>query len=313
MKGRRPYDGTTMTGVSGEEINGIWPNFLVIGAMKCATTSICDILAEHPQAFVSRPKEPNFFSNDAKFRKGLKWYLSLFAGAAGKIAIGEGSTNYTKAPLFLRSPERIAKHLPHAKLIYVVRHPLERIESHWRHQIVEIRQDHALAEAMARWPEMLDISLYWRQLSRYREHYPDEQILVVFFEDFASHPEAVMGQVCDFLGIDRLTNSEDVAVRSNASSNLSCGRRMVADVQIASEDAHHPASTTELGGALAGAVPARGVCSPSLAAGPARASAYRGRAGRRPALGILRTAGEYVVSRATRKSRSELYHCRLTT
>jgi len=169
--------------------------------MKCATTSLCDILAAHPHVFVANPKEPDFFCDDTVFARGWKWYESLFDGADDKVAIGEGSTGYTKALLHPESAERIAKYLPDAKLIYIVRHPLERIESHWLHLIAAGLEVPPLREALKQWPHIIDTSLYWKQISRYRDFYPDNNLLVLFFEDFVKSPRSAIEHAYRFLGV----------------------------------------------------------------------------------------------------------------
>jgi len=68
------------------------PNFLVIGAMKCATTNVCDLFAAHPQMFGCTLKEPDFFCDDAVFARGWGSYKSLSTNGRVKIAVGEGST-----------------------------------------------------------------------------------------------------------------------------------------------------------------------------------------------------------------------------
>ena len=109
------------------------PSFLVIGAQKCATSSLCDMLGRHPDVFTPDPREPNFFSHADVWRQGWDWYESLFAGAEGVKAIGEGSTAYTMQARYPETAPRIARHLPEARLIYIVRDPLERMVSHWMH------------------------------------------------------------------------------------------------------------------------------------------------------------------------------------
>lgn len=155
-------------------------NFLLIGAMKCASTRMFDLLGRHPQVFVSSPKEPEFLCKDEVFARGWSWFESMFADADGKIAIGEGSTSYTKQMLFPRTAERIAAHLPDAKLLYIVRHPLDRILSHWLHLFADVRAMPPLAVALETWPDIVDTSLYWRQINAYRRYYPDDQIMVLF-------------------------------------------------------------------------------------------------------------------------------------
>jgi hypothetical protein len=178
------------------------PNFLLIGAMKCATSSLFEALGRHPQVFVSNPKEPEFFCKDEIFQRGWTWYESLFAGARGQIAVGEGSTSYSKSRLFPRTAERVAAHLPDAKLLYIVRHPLDRILSHWLHTATEVRPMPPLADAIERWPHFVDSSLYWKQVEAYRRFYPDDRILILFFEDLVERPHEVMRCCYEFLGVD---------------------------------------------------------------------------------------------------------------
>jgi hypothetical protein len=178
------------------------PNFLVIGAMKCATTTVCDILRQHPQAFVSSPKELDFFSHQSVFDRGWDWYQSNFKAANGKRAVGEGSTSYTKQSLFPDTAERVARSLPDARLVYIVRHPLRRIESHLLHIASESKKATDINVAIAKWPEMIDISLYWKQISAYRRHYPDDRIHVIFLEELEKSPAAAIARCCAFLGID---------------------------------------------------------------------------------------------------------------
>ena len=170
--------------------------------MKCATTSLCNLFAAHPQMFVCTPKEPEFFCNDRVFARGWDWYESLFAGARGEIAVGEGSTSYTKQMHFPHAAERIARYLPEAKLIYIVRHPLKRIESHWLHRIAAGLDVSPFAEALKKWPHIIDTSLYWKQISRYRDFYPDENLLLLFFEDFVSDPHNIIKSAYRFLGVN---------------------------------------------------------------------------------------------------------------
>ena len=102
------------------------PNFLVIGAMKSGTTSFAHYLGSHPQVFMTKDKEPAFFNRPDSFDGGLEWYSSLFAGAGGALARGEASTDYAKYPRFRGVPEWIAAAVPEMRLLYLVRHPIER-------------------------------------------------------------------------------------------------------------------------------------------------------------------------------------------
>lgn len=179
------------------------PNYLVIGAQKCATSSLCHLIGQHPDVFMTDPKEPYFFSNEDVWTRGWQWYESLFAAAAGKIAIGEGSTTYTQNGLHPAAPQRIAEHLPDAKLIYIVRDPLDRIVSHYLHLRSKGGQEQAsFSVAVRRKPQYIDNSQYLHQIELYRQHFPDRQIHVDFFEDLKSAPDAVLRRCLGFLGVD---------------------------------------------------------------------------------------------------------------
>lgn len=117
----------------------MFPNFIVIGAAKCGTTSLCDLLAGHPDIFFSNPKEPLYFSNrerygDEEFRAD---YEALFNGVRTESMIGEGTTTYTHPEIAGIVAERIAATLPACKLIFMARHPIRRLESDWRMRCFE--------------------------------------------------------------------------------------------------------------------------------------------------------------------------------
>jgi len=178
------------------------PNFLVIGAMKSGTTSLCHLLDQHRDVFMCRPKEPMFFCNDGNYARGWAWYESLFAEAAGAAAVGEGSAAYTIANLCPDTVPRMAKHLPEARLIYIVRHPLDRIESHWMHSRYVGHTKSSFSRTLQENGNLVDASLYWRQIGLFRRHYDDDCILVLFFEDFTADPSSALAQCFRFIGVD---------------------------------------------------------------------------------------------------------------
>jgi hypothetical protein len=169
--------------------------------MKSGTTTLCHLLGKHPDVFMTHLKEPEFFCKKEIYARGWDWYLSLFASVKRKTAIGEGSTSYTKAPLFSKVPERIVKHLPHIRLIYIVRHPLERIESHWMHR-VKHGDTRSFDKMLRQYPNLIDTSRFWYQIQQYRKYFGDDNILVIFFDDLKANPEKVLEQCFTFLGVD---------------------------------------------------------------------------------------------------------------
>ncbi|MCF6157340.1 MAG: hypothetical protein E3K32_01935 [wastewater metagenome] len=196
------------------------PNFLVIGAMKSATTSLCELLGSHTDIFISKPKEPEYFCKDELYQRGWKWYESLFSAAADKTAIGEGSASYTKRIIFPQTAIRIARDLPGVKLIYIVRHPLERIESHWIHSTLSGHITTRFCDTLRQFPGFINTSLYFHQISAYREYFPDDRILVLFFEDFKNNPRKVLERCFRFLGVDPTFQLRDPEKPRNVSGNL---------------------------------------------------------------------------------------------
>ena len=170
--------------------------------MKCGTTSMCELLRQHPDVFITEPKEPEFFSEDKCFQLGWQWYEALFAAANDEKARGEGSVTYSIAQRYPEALPRIAESLADAKIIYMVRHPMERMESEYRQRKRWGRHVGSdFRETCLTYP-LVETSSYWKQISLYREHFPDDQIHVVFFEDFKVAPERELRQVFKFLEVD---------------------------------------------------------------------------------------------------------------
>ena len=108
------------------------PNFIIIGAGKSGTTSLAHQLGQHPDIFLSDPKEPHFFS--INWHKGIDWYLNIFSRANNCSAVGEASATYTLYPEYKDVPERMASVLgENVRLLYIVRNPVERMLSHCQH------------------------------------------------------------------------------------------------------------------------------------------------------------------------------------
>jgi hypothetical protein len=179
--------------------DGPLPTFILVGAMKCGTTSLHQYLEAHPEICVSDPKEPNFFLG--RNEKGLDWYRQCFDGEAREY--GEASTNYTKYPTFRGVPERMHDLLPEVKLLYLVRDPIERALSHYAHNRAAGREAQSVDEAFRPVEEShyLQTSRYHAQISRYLDHYPREHLLVVESERLRADRRAVLRTIFEFLGV----------------------------------------------------------------------------------------------------------------
>ena len=177
------------------------PNFLVIGAPKCGTTSICHLLGGHPQVFISEVKEPHYFGRNDPV-KTLSWYGNHFKGADGKIAIGEGSTSYTHPHIIQQAAMGIFKLIPQCRLIYITRNPIKRLESDWKMREREGWAEGTLNEAVKHQETLVGHSMYWRNISVYRELFSDSQILILFLEDFSQNPMRELKRCFKYLAVD---------------------------------------------------------------------------------------------------------------
>jgi len=183
---------------------------VIIGAMKAGTTSLFQLLAQHPSIAPCQPKEPGFFAFEEIFDRGFCWYESLFAYEAGRHAFGlEASTDYSKYPYCKSVAERMEQSGRNFKLIYIMRHPLRRIESHARHvqaarkelgQIVSDKPDHSLDAGVSELS--LAASRYALQLDQYQSFFERGDLLILSFEEMTSAPENIGRKVLDFLGLE---------------------------------------------------------------------------------------------------------------
>jgi hypothetical protein len=178
------------------------PNFLVIGAMKAGTTSLYHYLKEHPEIFMPAVKELDFFSERGNWHRGLDWYRKQFKSANDAIAIGESSATYSKHPIVPRVPERIAELLPDCRIVYVLRDPVERIRSHYQHQVALGSERAPIEEAVLRDPGYLTCSSYGQQVEQYARYFPRERLLLITSEDLRDDRQATVRRVYEFLGVD---------------------------------------------------------------------------------------------------------------
>ncbi len=176
-------------------------DFVVIGAMKSGTSTLHAWLDENPQVSMCSWKEPSFFSNEDRWERGVAWYAGLFPAADGAKR-GEASTSYTDPRFAAVAAERIAGLAPDARLIYLVRHPIDRSRSHYRHQVQRGREKRPLAEAFADIDALyLSQSQYWTCLQPYLERFPRDQILVVRLEDLVTESNAAWGSIQRHVGL----------------------------------------------------------------------------------------------------------------
>src|SRR5689334_11010359 len=182
------------------------PNLLVIGAPKAGTTSLHSYLSQHPDVSMSIPKELRFFWRDDWYQR-RDWYARHFRADA--TIRGESTPGYTMWPVHDHVPERAAQLVPEAKIIYVVRDPVDRIFSHYYQRLSD--GDRTLLstyiDSVER-PDNLLIcpSRYHTQLSRWLRCFAQSQVLIVDQEDLRTHRDATVEHIFEFLGVGGAAN-----------------------------------------------------------------------------------------------------------
>ena len=194
------------------------PDFIIIGAMKSATSTLHNQLSAQPGIFMSSPKEPNFFSDDDIYNHGLSWYSGLFSYANARDICGESSTHYTKLPDYPDTIQRLKAVIPRPKLIYVMRHPVDRLISHYMHQwsVGVISCD--INQAIDRYPELVDYSCYGMQITPYLQEFGHKAVLPLFFDDLKKNKDRALNRVGTFIGCTQPLIWIDDLTQDNQSS-----------------------------------------------------------------------------------------------
>lgn len=196
------------------------PNLLVIGAQKAGTTSLHAYLDRHPDVSMARGKELDFFLPDRTWSNGVDWYASQFGDAAVR---GESSPNYTAWPLWDDVPARAAGTVPEAQLVYIVRDPLDRIESHYlqRRELEGERRpiDEAVGDLDDPQNTYVARSRYATQLERWLDHFPRERLLVIGQDELRDRPAATMAEVFAFVGLPPLADDRAFAGEEHRSED----------------------------------------------------------------------------------------------
>ncbi len=202
------------------------PDFIVIGAMKSGTTTLYNWLAAQPDFTLPTVKEPNFFSEVGSWKRGPSAYARLFANVPEGHLTGEASVSCTDPQRARMAAERIAQTVPEVRLVYLVRDPIERLRSHYRHEVQRGRESRSLGEALrVRDNPYLGHSLYYSCLEPYLERFPAGQICVVKFEDLVADPAPGWSTVLRHVGAaDR--------PRSSGAHNITSEKRQYTQVML---------------------------------------------------------------------------------
>lgn len=209
------------------------PDFVILGTQKGGTTSLFAFLLRHPQVLPVLEKEINFF--DLHYNRGVLWYRSRFSLRLKKdigwlrgqpLHAGEATPYYLFHP---QVPQRMRQTLPRAKLIVLLRNPVDRAYSHYQHNVRRGRESLSFEEAIAQEPQRLagegdrlrseprytsfnhrhysylSRGLYIDQIRAYEREFPTQQLLILNSDDLFQQPEATFAQVLEFLELSSWT------------------------------------------------------------------------------------------------------------
>jgi hypothetical protein len=179
------------------------PKLLIIGAMKAGTTGLYMDLATHPQIFLSNDKEPHALCyDDVLSPPGLDDYAAMYAKATVEQICIDASTGYSKRPDFEGVVDRALKVLPaDFKVVYVVRHPIERIISQHHHEHFEGKVGPSIDDEVRQHPRYVHYSRYSYQLAPWLAAIGVSRIRVVRFEDYVKRREETARDLCGFVGL----------------------------------------------------------------------------------------------------------------
>lgn len=221
--------------------DSVLPNLLILGAAKSGTSSLYRYLGQHPQVFMSRFKEPTFFVWEGReydirgpgvepigkrMVKDIDSYLRLFSDGSHERIRGEASTGYLHTP---GVAERIRHHVPEAKLMAILRNPIDRAYSAFLHaQRLGLEPMSDFEQALDAEPHRVStgwigltayttVGMYAEQLERYVAVFPCQQIRIYLFEDLARDPIGLAQDAFRFLGVDD-SFEPDVSMQANRGS-----------------------------------------------------------------------------------------------
>lgn len=203
-------------------------SFLIGGTQKGGTTALDGYLREHPEVCMADAKEAHFFDNEAAFANGTPdygAYHSLFAPSMGHRVTGEATPIYM---YWKPAAARIAEYNPDMKLIVLLRNPIERAYSHWNMEHSRNADPVPFTEAVQTETERCreaapyqhrvfsyaDRGFYTGQLRRLRQHFPEDQLLVLKSEELRAEPGRALERVARFLDIMPFPDAESREVHA---------------------------------------------------------------------------------------------------
>jgi hypothetical protein len=217
----------------------ILPNFLIVGSAKCGTSSLHTYLAQHPQIFMSKKKEPRFISSqgmkfplngpkdsgvESWYVKTFDEYVKLFESANGYQVVGESSADTLY--FYSHTIPTIKKYLGNPKILILLRNPVKRSYSAYQHLVRDMREEYSFEEALQHESERIrnnweliyhyrNVSRYYEPVKAFLENFSD--VKIVLNEDLEKQPANTLRDIFNFLGVSQDFEVKDTSVKYNLS------------------------------------------------------------------------------------------------
>ena len=191
----------------------IYPDLYIVGAQKSGTTSLHRLLASHTDIFFpSSPQEIHFFDIEENYAKGLDWFSALFSDRKNQSVVAQTSPLYMYMP---NVPKRIHTVVPSAKIIFILRNPIDRAYSHYWHEIRFGYENLSFVDALEAEPQRIakndeyrrhysyvDRGRYSQQILRFQELFQPTNLLVILQDELKSDVDSVLARCAKFLELD---------------------------------------------------------------------------------------------------------------
>lgn len=189
------------------------PTFVVIGATQSGTETLHAWLNDHRDVCMSPREGLDFFLEDGTWDRGVGWYALRFGNCRWDQARGESSPRYADTHLDPGVPKRMYSVLPEAKLIYLVREPMERMRALYRQRVADGLESRSFAEAVSGEDGYVDACRYIERIGDYLKEYKKKQLLVITSEQLAADPQGAMATVHQHIAVRNEPLHEDKARR----------------------------------------------------------------------------------------------------
>lgn len=211
------------------------PTFVIAGGQRCGTTTLYALCDEHPEIYMAKPAwpEPKFFLNEATAEQGRQWYLDRwFANSEPVLAVGEKSTSYLETP---GTASRMKQMFPELRVVFILRHPVERAISNYRfscrNRLETLTLEEAIENEDARLRDQSFSELsahpfayqrrgrYFEHLEQYFEVFPPQHLKLLLNDDLNNQGEQLCEDLFTFLGVDPRFIPQSLRLKHNEGTN----------------------------------------------------------------------------------------------